>query len=353
MEIPPISQGTTEGVPLVSVVLPVHDGEAFLAAAIKSILSQTMRDFELIVIDDGSNDGSARIAAGFADPRLRLIRNESNRGLVATLNEGLALARGRFVARMDADDVAEPQRLERQVARFLVDESLAALGTAIEYIDAAGRSVSVPPRQVQGPVMLRWRLLRGTCLYHPTMMVDRSRVGEDARYAPEFPHAEDYELFLRLSRRVDLDNLSEPLVKQRVHEGSVSARFRDTQRDSAARALVAHVRVVYGIEVRRAQAAALLDPRYFFGTACGDGDAPVTLLLDLERRFLRSEAGMPRDARAAVQRDVAFFLWKLVAIAFTDWSGKAWPLRRMRAVASCAWQLLLRPRAALATLVWR
>ena len=353
MPTPPIILAPADDVTLVTVVLPVHDGEPYLAVAIESILRQTLRDLELIVIDDGSTDGSARIAAGFADARVRLVRNESNLGLVATLNKGLALARGRYVARMDADDVAEPQRFERQVARFRADATIAALGTAITFIDAVGRIVSVPPRQVQGAVQLRWRLLRGTCLYHPTLMIDRSRAGTDARYAAEFPHAEDYELLLRLSRRHELDNLHERLLQQRVHEGSVSARFRETQRDSAARALVVHVREVYGLEIPRGQAAALLDPRHFFSAACADVDTPATLLPELERRFVEREPGMPRDARAAVNRDVAFFLWTLVAIALTDWSAGAWPMRRMRTVASCAGQLLRRPRAALAALTWR
>jgi hypothetical protein len=344
---------TSSIAPLVSVLLPVHDGEAYLAAAIDSILRQTYDHFELIVIDDGSSDGSARIAQGYDDPRVRVVRNDTNLGLVATLNKGLALARGHLIARMDADDVADPRRLEAQVDRLLASSSIAALGTAIAYIDATGHVSSVPPRQVQGATLLRWRLLRGTCVYHPTLMIERSRAGDDARYSPEFPHAEDYELLLRLSRRHDVDNLPQVLLHQRVHGGSVSSRHRDVQRESAARALLMHVRLRYGFELAPGAAQALLDPRHYVGPACMDADSPIEPVLALERVFLQSEAGITQADRRAVRRDVAFFMWKVAAIALTDWRQGAFPMRRARLLAACAWNLARRPRSALAALAWR
>ena len=339
--------------PLVSVLLPVHDGEAYLAAAMDSILLQTYDNFELIVIDDGSTDGSAHVALGYEDARVRVVRNETNLGLVAALNNGLALARGHLIARMDADDVAEPRRLEAQVVRITADSSIAVLGTAIAYIDSAGQVVSVPPRQVQGATLLRWRLLRGTCVYHPTLMIERSRAGEDASYSPEFPHAEDYELLLRLSRRHGVDNLPQVLLQQRLHEGSVSSRHRDVQRESAARALVTHVRLRYGLELAPAAAQALLDPRHYLGPACTDADSPIGPVLRLERLFLQSEAAITAAEKRAVRKDVAFFLGKLAVIALTDWSQGVFPLRRAKLLAACAWNLARRPRSALAALAWR
>jgi hypothetical protein len=334
-------------------VLPVHDGETHVAAAIDSILRQTYRNFELIVIDDGSTDGSAAIVATFGDPRVVLVRNEINLGLIATLNKGLTLARGELIARMDADDVADPRRLEMQVDRFASDPDIVALGTAIKFIDTAGKVTALPGRLAQRPAFMRWRLLRGTCLYHPTMMLNRARAAEDARYSPEFVHAEDYELLLRLSRRHDLDNLSERLVSLRLHGGSVSARFRDVQRESAARALIVHANARHGLDISPGPAKALLDPRHFFSLASDDADSPVGLVLDLEGRFLSVESGLSREDRLAVQRDVAFFLWKLAAVALTDWTAGAFLMRRAKAIAASALALLLRPRAALAALTWR
>jgi len=287
---------------------------------------------------------------GFDDSRVVLVRNDSNLGLVATLNQGLALARGDLVARMDADDVADSLRIETQVARFVRGPGIVALGTGIRYIDADGRVCRLPRRQVQGPVRLRWRLLRGTCLYHPTLMLCRSRAGGEAHYSPEFVHAEDYELLLRLSRRHDLDNLPERLLAQRLHEQSVSSRFRDVQRESAARALVLHAKERYGVEVAPGPARALLDPRHLFSTASRDEDVPVGFILELERRFCGAEPGMTRGDARAVRTDVAFFLWKLLAIAAVDWSDGRFLRRRANVLAGCVRGLALRPLAALAAL---
>jgi hypothetical protein len=334
----------------VTVLLPVHNGEAYLAAAIDSVLRQTYADLELIVIDDGSTDGSAAIVADCRDPRLRVVRNPTNLGLIASLNKGLALARGELVARMDADDVADPLRLELQVRRFQREPDLVALGTGIAYIDPAGRIVAVPPRQAQGSGLLRWRLLRGTCIYHPSLMLHRGRAGGDAHYSAQFVHAEDYELVLRLSRRAKIDNLAEVLLQLRQHPGSVSLRFRDQQRASAVRALLQHLQGRYGINLPTAQAQALLDPRLLFGRDALVADTPIAAILELERRFLAVETDVSRSERAAVARDVAFFLWKLVAIAATDWRGGALLRRRLVTTAACLRTLARRPRAALAAL---
>jgi len=349
------SAGSASGIqrPLVSVLLPVFNAEKFLAAALDSILRQTFRDLELIVIDDGSVDGSPGIISACNDPRLVAIRNETNLGVVASLNKGLSLARGDLVARMDADDVADPRRLEKQVEFCLRNPNVVALGTAITYIDDAGQVTGLPGRLALGPAVMRWRLLRGTCLFHPTLMLNRARAGEDARYSAEFAHAEDYELMLRLSRRHDLDNLPERLLGQRLHVGAVSVRFRDLQRESAARALVIHARERFGLDIARGRAMSLLDPRHFFDPSSSDDDSPVGLVLQLERTFLSSEPGLTQADARSVRRDAAFFLWKLAAIAASEWGNGAFALRRLRTLASCAAALAVRPRAALAALAWR
>jgi hypothetical protein len=220
-------------------------------------------------------------------------------------------------------------------------------------MDDDGRVTGHPVRLALGPAVMRWRLLRGTCLFHPTLMLNRARAAEDAFYSAEFAHAEDYELMLRLSRRHDVDNLPERLLRQRLHAGAVSVRFRDLQRESATRALMIHARARFGLDIAPDQAKNLLDPRHFFNPSSSDADSPVGLILELERSFLSSESGLARGDVLAVRRDVAFFLWKLAAIAATDWSNGAFPLRRLRALASCAAALAMRPRAALAALAWR
>lgn len=335
--------------PLVSVVLPVHDGEQYLAAAIDSILRQTHAHLELIVVDDGSGDGSAAIAASYADPRLRVVRNERNLGLVATLNRGIELARGEFIARMDADDVAAPERLARQVRRMVEDPELAVLGTNITYADASGSVVGRPRSLPCGPALVRWRLLRGTCLYHPTVMLRRAALG-DERYSAQFLHAEDYDLWLRLSRRHRLDNLPQSLLLHRRHGQSVSARHLETQLDSAARSLRGHVQERFGLALTPGQARALLDPRAFLERRSDAADSPVPVLRELERRFSALETGASAGELHAVRRDVAFVCWKFGALCLVHWRDGLLPARRLRMLAASAVTLLGRPLAAVAAL---
>jgi glycosyltransferase involved in cell wall biosynthesis len=336
--------------PLVSVVLPVHDGEQYLAAAIDSILSQTHANLELIVIDDGSRDSSAAIAASFAaDPRLRVVRNERNLGLVATLNRGLGLARGEFIARMDADDVAAPERLALQLQRMIDDPGIAVLGTNITFADATGSVVGRPRSLPCGPALVRWRLLRGTCLYHPTVMLRRAALG-DERYSAEYIHAEDYDLWLRLSRRHRLDNLPQSLLLHRRHGQSVSARHLETQLDSAARSLRGHVQECYGLALTPGQARALLDPRAFLERRSDAADSPVPVVRELERRFGAVEAGASPDELRAVRRDVAFVCWKFAALCLMHWRDGVLPARRVRMLVASAVTLLGRPIAAVSAL---
>ncbi len=300
-------------------VLPVHDGEQYLAAAIDSILRQTHAHLELIVIDDGSSDGSAAIAASYADPRLRVVRNERNLGLVATLNRGIELAHGEFIARMDADDVAAPERLALQLQTHDRRTRTSPCSAPTSPMPTRPARVVGHPRSLPcGPALVRWRLLRGTCLYHPTVMLRRAALG-DERYAADYIHAEDYDLWLRLSRRHRLDNLPQSLLLHRRHGQSVSARHLETQLDSAARSLRKHVQQRYGLALTPGQARALLDPRAFLERRSDAADSPVPVVRELERRFVAVETEASADELRAVRRDVAFVCWKFAALCFVHW----------------------------------
>jgi glycosyltransferase involved in cell wall biosynthesis len=208
--------------PLVSVVLPVRDGAAFVATAIGSILAQTFDAFELLVIDDGSRDATPTIAGDRAaqDRRVRVV-TQPPLGLVPALNRGLAEARGCYVARMDADDVALPERLARQVAALEWHPNLVALGSACDVIGRDGTVLGrrSPPLE---PDAIRDALRRGNCMIHPTMMLRRAAVLAAGGYRGAFRHAEDFDLWLRLSERHDLMNLPETLLAYRQHAGQSS-----------------------------------------------------------------------------------------------------------------------------------
>ena len=215
--------------PLVSVLLSVHNDARFLAAAVESVLRQTADDLELIVVDDASTDETPAVLAAVQDSRLRLFRNERQLGLAASLNLGLDEAQGRYVARLDADDVALPQRLESQLARMTATPSVAAVGTGILDLDETGR-VGTLHRNPAGTRAVRWLTLFGSPFFHPTVLVDRELLDRHGlRYDPAYLESEDYDLWSRLLELGDGTNLAEPLVLKRVHAGQASLRRSDLQ----------------------------------------------------------------------------------------------------------------------------
>jgi glycosyltransferase involved in cell wall biosynthesis len=215
--------------PAVSVVIPVHNGARYLTEALESVRRQSFADFEIVVIDDGSTDDSARILAEFAqsDRRCRIITQE-NRGLVAALNRGIQEARGDLIARMDADDGAELERFARQVEHLRTNPDVAALGSSITIIDDEGRDVGLRSYQC-GRANVALAIQDHCALAHPSVMMRRSAVIAAGGYREAFRHAEDYDLWLRLSERHALDNLPEPLLRYRRHGASISHTHRRTQ----------------------------------------------------------------------------------------------------------------------------
>jgi glycosyltransferase involved in cell wall biosynthesis len=221
--------------PLVSVLLAVHDDTRFLREAVDSVLHQTLADLELILVDDGSREP----VGDFEDTRVRVLRNDTQLGLAASLNRGLDVASGKYVARLDADDVALPERLERQIDRL--QGPTAVVGAAVVDLDergARGRMHVMP----EGARALRWHALFSSPFFHPTVLVDRDVLdAHGLRYDPEFLESEDYDLWTRLFAFADGDNLREPLVLKRVHAGQASQRRRDVQESFQRRVAVREI----------------------------------------------------------------------------------------------------------------
>jgi glycosyltransferase involved in cell wall biosynthesis len=230
--------------PLVSVLLAVSNGERYLRAALESVLRQTISDFELLVVDDGSTDGTPAILDDIGDARLRVLRQEARQGLAASLNRGLDEARARYVARLDADDVAFPRRLERQLQRMVSGSPVAVVGSAVVELDESARTGGIHVMPV-GPIAVRWASLFSSPFFHPSVLVDREALeAHDLRYDPEYLESEDYDLWARLLAHADGDNLSEPLVLYRVHAGQASQARRDLQRDFQRRVALREIRRV-------------------------------------------------------------------------------------------------------------
>lgn len=208
----------------VSVVMSVYNGERFLEEAVDSILGQTYRDLELIVIDDGSTDRSSAILERRArdDPRLRVFR-QANVGLTRSLNRGVERATGEFIARMDADDVADPKRIESQVAFMETHPDVGLLGTGFHEIDGAGRILGVKSFPTDDR-SLRETLIRYNPFFHASVMLRRDVFATVGLYDPGWPYVEDYELWLRVARRYRVANLAEPLGMRRYDGANISIR---------------------------------------------------------------------------------------------------------------------------------
>lgn len=184
--------------PLVSVLLPAYNAESFVGDAIESVLTQTLASFELVVVNDGSTDSTATVLDQYrTDPRVRIIDNGSNRGLVASLNRGLAECRSELVARLDADDTSEPARLERQFAQFEKNPRLVLSATAYRRVRPDGSLIRVG-RPPSTHAELAAAHLTGNRLCHSAVMFRRRAVIDVGGYRAEWFPVEDFDLWLRL-----------------------------------------------------------------------------------------------------------------------------------------------------------
>lgn len=212
--------------PKVSVIMPVYNSEKYLAEAIESILSQTFSDFEFIIIDDCSTDSSYQIADSFRDSRIRLFRNSENSGVAYSLNRGIELSEGYYIARMDADDISLLQRLERQISYLETHPSVGVLGTAISFCGAKQGIF----QNTDSPQQAKIDLLFNSCICHPTAIIRRSSL-DKFRYDRNFEGCEDYELWWRLSFRCEITSLSEVLFHYRFHKSQVTQNVSENVRN--------------------------------------------------------------------------------------------------------------------------
>ena len=205
--------------PELSVIMPVYNGEATLAAAIDSILAQSFKDFELVIVDDGSTDRIAAVLNRYTDPRIKLLINEKNIGLTRSLNRATCASAGQYIARQDADDVSMPERLQKQISFMRANPDVALLGTSRATLDSNGRTVGVkilPEAPDYG------RLLRSNCFVHGSIMVRRAILDETGGYNEDFKMSQDYELWLRIAKTHRVMNLQEPLYGVRRHGNRVT-----------------------------------------------------------------------------------------------------------------------------------
>jgi glycosyltransferase involved in cell wall biosynthesis len=218
--------------PLISVCMPVYNAERYIAQAVESILDQMLGDFEFLILDDGSTDGSLEILRRYADqdPRIRLT-SRPNKGLVPSLNELIDQSRGEFLARMDADDVARPERFAWQVEYLRAHPECVLVGSRVRLVDPEGDPLcdwcTMQEHEAIDSSYLRGE--RITAVSHPSVMMRRDAVLAVGKYRP-FEVIEDIDLFLRLAEYGRIANLPEVLLHYRIHASNISkaASYHDT-----------------------------------------------------------------------------------------------------------------------------
>jgi glycosyltransferase involved in cell wall biosynthesis len=208
--------------PLVSILIPVYNTAAYLTRAIQSILEQQYSSMEIILINDGSTDASETIIQSFQDPRIRYVKNEQNMGLVYTLNEGIDLSAGKYIARMDGDDVCLPGRMVQQVAYMEANPEVGVLATRVSLINEMDEPIGnwAADQQNTTPEQIRHFLPKDNCLAHPSIMA-KAELLKKYKYRSEQSQAEDYDLWLRMAADgVVIQKLSEVFVQHRIVHNS-------------------------------------------------------------------------------------------------------------------------------------
>jgi hypothetical protein len=232
--------------PTISVVMAVYNGEAYLGEAIESILQQRFPDFELLIINDGSTDNSAALLEAYRrrDPRITLWHQE-NQGLTRSLRRGVEHARGRYIARMDADDVSMPTRFARQVALLDSDPRLGLCGTWIAF---AGERVGEVWRYPTDDAAIRCHMLFNSPIAHPAAMMRREAFSSGrVAYDADYTYAQDYALWVRFAEHYRLANIPDVLLHYRIHPAQIASThnrpIRTTGIQQVQRALLAHLSI--------------------------------------------------------------------------------------------------------------
>jgi len=299
--------------PTLSVILPAYNREDFVAEAIESILTQTFTDFELIIIDDGSTDLTAAIIDGYAkrDSRIKIITNEVNIGLIASLTKAHRLARGRYIARMDSDDISLPERLALQVAYLEAHPEIDIVGTYFNRIDENGNCTQPNNQRVCGSNILWFRMFFYLQIVNASAMAQReifTRFNENGLEA-EFVHSEDIAFWLRIGFHARFENIPIELYQIRSHPGRVTSLGNTVQMRSTEKAIQRALRLALSKEVS-------LDAIRCIREMKMDCSAPAAIeAIDYTYalyRWFRNTYPLTREDLKAIRRFLGEYYFKLI-----------------------------------------
>lgn len=224
-----------------SVLMPVYNTkEAHLRCAIESILNQTFADFKFLILDDGSTNNVSEVIRSYNDPRIEVIKNETNKGIIFTLNNALDNVDTEFIARMDSDDISKPRRFEKQIDFLKNNPDISLLGTSMQYFEGSKRKFYAPA----GYKNIRFLMLRESVIAHPTVMF-RKKDFQNFRYDANFKHVEDYELWCRAITELKFENLEEILLDYRIHKNQIGSRYNTVQIQNSLKIKKNYIKKIY------------------------------------------------------------------------------------------------------------
>lgn len=221
--------------------MPVYNCEDYIVDSITSILNQTYNNFEFIIVNDASTDRTLEKINSFNDSRIKVVNNETNLKIANSLNKAIQLSKGKYIARMDGDDICCTERIETQIRYLEENPEIDILGSNIFLIDRKNRPQGKLPEPPRHSINHKILLSRQNTLAHPTTVFRKERIGENLKYSNDFPHAEDYELWLRLnSIGYKSANLKNYLLHYRIHPNSLSRANYHQANDSMMKAIERH-----------------------------------------------------------------------------------------------------------------
>jgi glycosyltransferase involved in cell wall biosynthesis len=299
--------------PLVSVLMPVYNGDKYIKEAIQSLLEQTYSNFEIIVIDDGSNDNTQFVVENeFSDSRIHYIRNEKNLGNIENMNKGLNFCHGKYIARMDQDDIALPQRFEKQVALMEDDSSIVLCGTSLNRFST---EYSIIDNRGGGDEKMKPLLMFDTAVNHPSSMFRRSVLIENnLKYPLDYLYAEDYGLWYQLSKYGKIVNLPDILLRYRMHGSNLSMKFNASQFDNMSKVrLIVLSDFLNKTNLTDSEKQVYIDKyKYFLELAVADFDAIQGFETFLQQIFTLNEQYKIYDSDGL--RTAAAWFWYVVFV---------------------------------------
>ena len=307
--------------PTVTVLMPTYNAEAFLVEALQSILSQTWKDFEFLIVNDASSDATPQILAQTQDPRIRIIQNPTRLGVTGSLNRGLSEARGQIVCRMDADDISDPERIHLQTEHLLKEPKAGLVSSLYEFIDEKDLKVRTFKRPSLDPVLIHWNLLfRNYLGGHGQVAFKIDLARKVGGYSSELPYSQDYDLWLRLARVTEVHILTESLFKRRIHKDAIGTQKRAEQLQCSIETAKTALREVTGREISEKEILLLRKFMSSFFEAKKEFPSFEELsqlernLREIKSGFFESPFGRPFSSahnRLKVKNEVSLQYWRL------------------------------------------